>query len=120
MVSNPEFLREGSAIYDFMNPDRIIIGAYSENAQEWMRVVYEPLLEKQVPCIFTSIASSETIKYASNAFLATKLSFINEIANLCDQTGADIVDVSNGMGLDNTNWSGVLEAGSGFWRILFS
>lgn len=119
LVSNPEFLREGSAISDFMNPDRIIIGAYSENAQEWMRVVYEPLLEKQVPCIFTSIASSETIKYASNAFLATKLSFINEIANLCDQTGADIVDVSKGMGLDNRIGLAFLKPGPGFGGSCF-
>ena len=118
-VSNPEFLREGSAIYDFMNPDRIVIGAYSENAHDWMRNLYAPLLEKDVPCIFTSIASSETIKYASNAFLATKLSFINEIANLCDQTGADIVDVAYGMGLDNRIGQAFLKPGPGFGGSCF-
>ena len=119
LVSNPEFLREGSAISDFMNPDRIIVGAYSENARDWMRRVYEPLLEKKVPCIFTSIASAETIKYASNAFLATKLSFINEIANLCDQTGADVFDVSMGMGLDNRIGQAFLRPGPGFGGSCF-
>ena len=119
VVSNPEFLREGSAISDFMNPDRIIVGADSDNAREWMRIIYEPLLEKKVPCIFTSIASSETIKYASNAFLATKLSFINEIANLCDQTGADIVDVAKGMGLDNRIGLAFLKPGPGFGGSCF-
>lgn len=119
LVSNPEFLREGSAISDFMNPDRIVVGTYSDNAREWMRAVYESLLEEEVPCIFTSIASSETIKYAANAFLATKLSFINEIANLCDQTGADIVDVSKGMGLDNRIGLAFLKPGPGFGGSCF-
>ncbi len=119
LVSNPEFLREGSAIGDFMNPDRIIVGAYSENARDWMRNVYAPLLEKNVPCIFTSIASAETIKYASNAFLATKLSFINEIANLCDQTGADVFDVAQGMGLDNRIGQAFLKPGPGFGGSCF-
>lgn len=119
VVSNPEFLREGSAISDFMNPDRIVIGTYSENARELMRDLYEPLLEKNVPCIFTSLASSETIKYASNAFLASKLSFINEIANLCDQTGADIVDVALGMGLDKRIGQAFLRPGPGFGGSCF-
>ncbi len=119
LVSNPEFLREGSAISDFMNPDRIIVGTYSENAREWMANIYQPLLEKNVPCVFTSIASSETIKYASNAFLATKISFINEIANLCDQTGADIVDISKGMGLDNRIGLAFLKPGPGFGGSCF-
>lgn len=119
VVSNPEFLREGTAISDFMNPDRIIIGTASEMAQEWMRLIYEPLLEKRIPCIFTTIESSETIKYASNAFLATKLSFINEIANLCDQTGADIFDVSKGMGLDSRIGQAFLKPGPGFGGSCF-
>lgn len=119
LVSNPEFLREGNAISDFMNPDRIVIGAYSETARDWMRTIYEPLLEKNVPCIFTSIASSETIKYASNAFLVTKVSFINEIANLCDQTGADVVDVARGIGLDKRIGPAFLKPGPGFGGSCF-
>ena len=119
LVSNPEFLREGTAISDFMNPDRIVIGAYSENAREYMRFLYEPLLQKEVPCVFTTLSSAETIKYASNAFLATKLSFINEIANLCDQTGADILDVALGMGLDKRIGSAFLKPGPGFGGSCF-
>jgi UDPglucose 6-dehydrogenase len=119
LVSNPEFLREGTAISDFMNPDRIVIGAYSEIAREYMRALYEPLLQKDVPCVFTTLSSAETIKYASNAFLATKLSFINEIANLCDQTGADILDVALGMGLDKRIGSAFLKPGPGFGGSCF-
>lgn len=119
VVSNPEFLREGSAIYDFMNPDRIVIGAYSQRARDCMKDLYETLIIQGVPCLFTSIASSETIKYASNAFLATKLSFVNEISNLCDQTGADIVDVAFGMGLDKRIGPAFLRPGPGFGGSCF-
>ncbi len=119
LVSNPEFLREGNAISDFMNPDRIVVGACSEVACDWMRGIYEPLLEKNVPCVFTSIASSETIKYASNAFLVTKVSFINEIANLCDRTGADVVDVAKGIGLDRRIGPAFLKPGPGFGGSCF-
>lgn len=119
IVSNPEFLREGSAVHDFFHPDRIIIGSSSEKARNIMKEIYAPLIESHIPCFFTSITSSETIKYASNAFLATKLSFINEIANLCDQTGADIQDVSYGMGLDKRIGPYFLKPGPGFGGSCF-
>ena len=119
LVSNPEFLREGSAIYDFMNPDRIVIGAVSEKAQNFMKDLYDPLLLANIPCVFTNITSAETIKYASNAFLATKLSFINEIANLCDKTGADVFDVALGMGLDKRIGQAFLKPGPGFGGSCF-
>lgn len=119
LVSNPEFLREGSAVHDFFHPDRIIIGTESEKAQSIMKEIYAPLIESHIPCFFTSISSSETIKYASNAFLATKLSFINEIANLCDLTGADIQDVSYGMGLDKRIGTAFLKPGPGFGGSCF-
>lgn len=119
VVSNPEFLREGSAVHDFFHPDRIIIGTESEKARTIMKEIYAPLIELHVPCFFTDINSSETIKYASNAFLATKLSFINEIANLCDQTGADIQDVSYGMGLDPRISPYFLKPGPGFGGSCF-
>lgn len=119
VVSNPEFLREGSAVHDFFHPDRIVIGTESEKARTIMKEVYAPLIDAHVPCFFTSISSSETIKYASNAFLATKLSFINEIANLCDYTGADIQDVAYGMGLDKRIGSAFLRPGPGFGGSCF-
>lgn len=119
VVSNPEFLREGSAINDFMHPDRIIVGTSSENARLCMKELYAPLITAQVPCFFTSIASSEMIKYSSNAFLATKLSFINEIANLCDATGADVVEVAHGMGLDSRISPHFLKPGPGFGGSCF-
>jgi UDPglucose 6-dehydrogenase len=119
IVSNPEFLREGSAIHDFMAPDRIIIGAYSENARVCMKELYAPLINLQVPCFFTTLSSAEMIKYGSNSFLATKLSFINEIANLCDCTGADIVDVAYGMGLDKRIGAAFLKPGPGFGGSCF-
>lgn len=119
IVSNPEFLREGSAVHDFFHPDRIIIGTDSERARIIMKEIYAPLIESHIPCFFTSITSSETVKYASNAFLATKLSFINEIANLCDQTGADIQDVSYGMGLDKRIGPYFLKPGPGFGGSCF-
>ncbi len=119
IVSNPEFLREGSAIWDFMNPDRIIIGTQSVNARNLMQKIYEPLLNKKVPCLYTSLIAAETIKYASNAFLATKLSFVNEIACLCDKTGADVLDVVQGMGLDPRIGNSFLKPGPGFGGSCF-
>ena len=119
IVSNPEFLREGSAISDFMHPDRIIVGTGSENARICMKELYAPLINAQVPCFFTSLTSAEMIKYGSNAFLATKLSFINEIANLCDTMGADIFDVAHGMGLDKRIGPAFLKPGPGFGGSCF-
>lgn len=119
VISNPEFLREGSAVYDFFHPDRIIIGTESEKARNIMKEIYAPLIETHVPCFFTSISSSETIKYASNAFLATKLSFINEISNLCDYTQANIEDVAYGMGLDRRIGPHFLKPGPGFGGSCF-
>lgn len=119
LVSNPEFLREGSAIHDFMNPDRVVVGAHCERAQKYMQDIYGNLIEQEVPCLFTNIVSAETIKYASNAFLATKLGFVNEMANLCDQTGADIFDVALGMGLDNRIGQAFLKPGPGFGGSCF-
>lgn len=119
IVSNPEFLREGSAVHDFFHPDRIIIGTESERARVIMKEIYAPLIESHIPCFFTDITSSETIKYASNAFLATKLSFINEIANLCDKSGADIQDVAYGMGLDKRIGPHFLKPGPGFGGSCF-
>lgn len=119
IVSNPEFLREGSAINDFMHPDRIIIGTTSENARICMKELYAPLINANVPSFFTTLTSSEMIKYSSNAFLATKLSFINEIANLCDCTGADIFDVAYGMGLDKRIGLAFLKPGPGWGGSCF-
>ncbi|MFH1681299.1 MAG: nucleotide sugar dehydrogenase, partial [Candidatus Eisenbacteria bacterium] len=100
VVSNPEFLREGSAIQDFMRPDRIIVGTDSPRAAEVISEVYEPLYLLDTPIVKTTVATAEMIKYASNAFLATKISFINEIANVCERVGADVNTVAIGMGLD--------------------
>src|SRR5438477_483971 len=94
VVSNPEFLREGAAISDFMRPDRVVIGATSERARELMRALYRPLFLIETPMVFTSVETSELIKYAANTFLATKITFINEIADLCEQLGADVHDVA--------------------------
>jgi UDPglucose 6-dehydrogenase len=100
VVSNPEFLREGSAIEDFMRPDRVIIGAESARAREVMRHIYRPLFLIETPILFTNLETAELTKYAANAFLATKITFINEIANLCDRVGGDVHDVARGIGLD--------------------
>ena len=100
IVSNPEFLSEGSAIDDFMRPNRIIIGTENKKSENIMRALYKPLLLKEIPIVSTSIESSEIIKYASNSFLATKITFINEVADLCEAVGADIKDVSKAIGLD--------------------
>ena len=114
IVSNPEFLREGSAIEDFMKPDRIIIGRNNRLEEQLMTEVYKPICANEVPIMFTDPESAELIKYASNAFLATKISFINEIANLCDSIGCDVKEVSRGIGLDNRIGNKFLDAGPGF------
>lgn len=130
IVANPEFLREGRGLYDFFNPTRIVIGARSDRARELMRKLYAPFFEQQItndeprttnytprtdtPLIETDIASAQMIKYASNAFLATRISFINEIASICEQVGADVKEVSKGMGYDPRIGHEYLEAGIGF------
>jgi len=100
VVSNPEFLREGAAIEDFKHPDRIVVGTEDERAQRVMRELYRPLFINETPILFTGRRTAELIKYASNAFLATKITFINEIADLCEKVGADVQSVARGMGLD--------------------
>jgi UDPglucose 6-dehydrogenase len=119
MVSNPEFLREGSAIEDFMRPNRVVIGAESAQATAIMKDLYRPLYLIETPVIITNIPTAEMIKYASNAFLATKVSFINEIANLCELTGADVHQVAKGMGLDGRIGTKFLHPGPGFGGSCF-
>jgi len=119
VVSNPEFLREGSAIHDFMRPDRVVVGLKSERARHVMATLYRPLYLIETPMIYTSIETAELIKYASNAFLATKISFINEMADLCDQCGADVQDVAKGMGLDNRIGKKFLHPGPGYGGSCF-
>lgn len=119
IVSNPEFLREGSAIEDFMRPNRVVIGASSERAVEVMKELYRPLYLIETPFVITNVESAEMIKYASNAFLATKISFINEVANLCERVGADIHAVAKGMGLDHRIGSKFLHAGPGYGGSCF-
>ncbi|ATW27718.1 UDP-glucose dehydrogenase family protein [Candidatus Formimonas warabiya] len=114
VVSNPEFLREGSAVGDFMHPDRIVIGAENEKAREIMKNVYHILYQNKHPFVFTNIETAELIKYASNAFLATKITFINEIANLCEVVGANVQDIARGMGLDERIGKYFLHAGPGY------
>ena len=116
VVSNPEFLREGSAILDFFKGDRIVVGAESQEAAEIMEQLYRPL---KIPIIKTDIKSAEMIKYASNAFLATKISFINEIATICEKVGANIEEVANGVGKRRTNWTQFLQAGIGYGGSCF-
>ncbi len=111
IVSNPEFLREGTAVKDFMVPERIVCGIESQRSREVMETLYKPLLRSYTNIIFTDIASSEVSKYAANAFLATKLSFINEIANFCEKVGANILDISKILGSDSRIWSKFLHAG---------
>lgn len=113
-VSNPEFLREGSAIEDFMRPNRVVIGVESERAREIMQEVYRPLYLLETPLVFTTIRTAELIKYASNAFLATKISFINEIADLCEKVGANIDEVAKAVGLDRRIGPKFLHAGVGY------
>jgi len=119
VVSNPEFLREGSAINDFMRPDRIVLGSDSEKAFDIMSEIYRPLFLIETPIIKTSIETAELIKYASNAFLSVKISFINEVANLCDKTGADVHIVAKAMGLDGRISPKFLHAGPGFGGSCF-
>ncbi len=119
VASNPEFLREGSAIEDFMRPDRVVIGADSERAREVMRQLYRPLYLIETPIVFTDIETAELIKYAANAFLATKITFINEIADLCERVGADVQDVARGIGLDGRIGRKFLHAGPGFGGSCF-
>jgi UDPglucose 6-dehydrogenase len=119
VVSNPEFLREGAAIEDFKRPDRIVVGAEDERACELMREVYRPLYLNNAPLLFTSRRTAELIKYAANAFLATKITFINEIADLCEIVGADVKDVSRGIGLDNRIGPKFLHAGPGYGGSCF-
>ena len=114
VVSNPEFLREGSAIEDFMRPNRVVIGAESPEAIAIMKDLYRPLYLLETPIVITDVPTAEVIKYASNVFLATKISFINEMANLCEQVGADVQMVSKGMGLDKRIGNKFLHAGPGF------
>jgi UDPglucose 6-dehydrogenase len=119
VVSNPEFLREGAAIGDFKRPDRIVVGSESEWARDVMREIYRPLYLNQAPMVFTSRRSSELIKYAANAFLAVKITFINEIADLCEAVGAEVQDVSRGIGLDNRIGAKFLHAGPGYGGSCF-
>ncbi len=119
VVSNPEFLREGSAINDFMRPDRVVIGTQSKRAQDVMRQIYRPLHLNETPIIFTARNTSELIKYAANTFLATKITFINEIADLCETLGADVQDVSKGIGLDGRIGNKFLHAGPGYGGSCF-
>ncbi len=119
VVSNPEFLREGAAIGDFKRPDRIVVGADVDWAREVMNAVYRPLFLNESPMLFTTRRSSELIKYAANAFLATKITFINEMADLCEKLGANVQDVSRGIGLDNRIGSKFLHAGPGYGGSCF-
>ena len=119
VVSNPEFLREGAAIGDFKRPDRIVIGTDDERARAVMREVYRPLYLNESPILFTGRRTSELTKYAANAFLATKITFINEIADLCEAVGADVKDVSRGIGLDNRIGRKFLHAGPGYGGSCF-
>ena len=128
VVSNPEFLREGSAIYDTFNPDRIVLGSNSQKALDMMKELYIPIIERKygedpslppVPVVETDINSAEMIKYAANAFLATKISFINEVANICDRVGADVTQVAKGIGLDSRIGNKFLQAGIGWGGSCF-
>ncbi|MBW4494165.1 MAG: UDP-glucose/GDP-mannose dehydrogenase family protein [Oscillatoria princeps RMCB-10] len=128
VVSNPEFLREGSAVYDTFNPDRIVLGSNSTKALGMMKELYAPIIEHKfgedqslppVPVVLTDLSSAEMIKYAANAFLATKISFINEVANICDRVGADVTQVALGMGLDSRIGTKFLQAGIGWGGSCF-
>ncbi|MGK7934135.1 MAG: UDP-glucose/GDP-mannose dehydrogenase family protein [Microcystaceae cyanobacterium] len=128
VVSNPEFLREGSAVFDTFNPDRIVLGGNSEQAIGLMKDLYEPLVSRKfsddaslppVPVVVTDLSSAEMIKYAANAFLATKISFINEVANICDRVGADVTQVAQGIGLDSRIGNKFLQAGIGWGGSCF-
>jgi UDPglucose 6-dehydrogenase len=119
VVSNPEFLREGAAIRDFKHPDRIVVGTTDQRAREVMAELYRPLCLNAAPILYTGRRTAELIKYSANAFLATKIAFINEIADLCEEVGADVQDVARGIGLDNRIGSKFLHAGPGFGGSCF-
>jgi UDPglucose 6-dehydrogenase len=119
VVSNPEFLREGAAIHDFKHPDRIVVGTDDERARKIVAEIYRPLYLNQAPILFTERRTAELIKYAANAFLATKITFINEIADLCERVGADVQEVARGIGLDNRIGPKFLHAGPGFGGSCF-
>jgi UDPglucose 6-dehydrogenase len=118
-VSNPEFLREGAAIHDFKHPDRIVVGTHDERAKRVIAEIYRPLSLNVAPILYTDRRTAELIKYAANAFLATKITFINEIADLCEKVGADVQDVARGIGLDNRIGAKFLHAGPGFGGSCF-
>ena len=119
VVSNPEFLREGSALNDFMRPDRVVIGCENKKSEDIMKELYRPLYLIETPIVFTTIESSEVIKYASNSFLATKISFINQVADLCEKVGADVQEVARGMGIDKRIGNKFLHAGPGYGGSCF-
>ncbi|MFZ4555886.1 MAG: UDP-glucose dehydrogenase family protein [Pseudanabaena sp.] len=128
VVSNPEFLREGVAVYDTFNPDRIVVGSSSDRALQLMQELYAPIIDRSfaadktlppVPVVVTDLNSAEMIKYAANAFLATKISFVNEVANICDRVGADVKEVAKGIGLDSRIGSKFLQAGIGWGGSCF-
>ena len=119
VCSNPEFLREGAAINDFMRPDRVVIGADTDRARKMMREIYRPLFLRETPIVFTDLETSELTKYAANSFLATKITFINEIADLCEKLGADVHDVAKGIGLDGRIGSKFLHPGPGYGGSCF-
>ncbi len=119
VASNPEFLREGAAIGDFMRPDRVVVGAETERAQNVLRALYRPLYLLETPILMTSLETSELIKYASNAFLAVKISYINQMADLCEKVGADVHDVARGMGLDQRIGNKFLHPGPGYGGSCF-
>lgn len=119
VASNPEFLREGAAIDDFMRPDRVVVGVTTERARDVMGGIYRPLFLREFPILYTDLETAEMIKYAANAFLATKITFINEIAALCEKVGADVKQVSKGMGLDGRIGNKFLHAGPGYGGSCF-
>jgi len=119
VASNPEFLREGAAIGDFMRPDRVVVGAETDRARDMLRALYRPLFLIETPMLFTSLETSELIKYASNAFLAVKISYINQIADLCEAVGANVHDVAKGMGLDKRIGNKFLHPGPGYGGSCF-
>ncbi len=119
IASNPEFLREGSAIEDFMRPDRVVVGVEDKRAEELMRNLYRPLFLRETPIVFTGLEDAELIKYAANAFLAVKISFINEVANLCEQVGGNVQQVASAIGLDKRIGGKFLHAGPGFGGSCF-
>jgi len=119
VASNPEFLREGAAISDFMRPDRVVVGVDSEEARSVMKEIYDPLYLISTPFVFTGLESAELIKYAANAFLAMKISFINEMSTLCEEVGADVIDLAKGIGLDGRIGAKFLHPGPGYGGSCF-